>query len=147
MKEFVVFGGGTGMSSILKGIKNIPDINISAIVTVADDGGSTALMRKEFNIPAIGDIRQILTSLSPNEDLLKQLIQYRFLTSNKVKKSIFNNQSLGNIIISALIQIEKNFYKGIESLSEILNVKGSIYPITDYPHIKLQATYTDGTKK
>ncbi len=146
MKEVVVFGGGTGMSSVLKGLKNIPGINLSAIVTVADDGGSTALMRKEFNIPAIGDIRQILTSLSPNEDLLKQLIQYRF-SNIAVKRSVFNNQSLGNIIISALIKINGDFYKGIETLSEILNIKGSIHPITDYPHARLQAVYSDGTKK
>ncbi|WP_033160066.1 gluconeogenesis factor YvcK family protein [Mycoplasmoides alvi] len=145
MKEVVVLGGGSGMSSILRGMKNIPNINISAIVTVADDGGSTALMRREFNIPAVGDLRQILIALSSTEDILKDLMEYRFHNKN-IKKSVFHNQSLGNIIISSLININNDFYKGIETLSKVLKIKGSIYPLTDYPKVRLQAVYTDGTK-
>ena len=145
MKNVVVMGGGSGMSSLLKGLKRIDTINLSAIVTVADDGGSTAQMRKEFKIPAVGDLRQIIVALSSHETILNELMKYRFDSSN-YKKAIFNQHSLGNLIISALIKIKGGFYEGIETLSDVFNVKGKIHPIAKNPHIKLLATYTDGTK-
>ncbi len=128
-KKIVVIGGGTGLSTLLSGIKNIHDIELSAIVTVFDNGSSTGVLRREFKIPAVGDIRQVITALSTNENhhILNSLMAYRFQNKN----SNLDNHSLGNLIIAALIDIQKDFKKGIESLSTALNIVGKIIPITD----------------
>lgn len=143
MKNIVFFGGGTGLSSILKGIKEIQDINISAIVTVADSGGSTGILRKEYNVPALGDIRQVLISLSNKEDFLNQLMKYRF-EKNPDAISL-KDHSLGNLIIYSFIDIKNSFYDGIHYLSEIFKITGEIIPVTDYAKCELRAFYTDGT--
>lgn len=143
MKNIVFFGGGTGLSSILKGIKEIPDINISAIVTVADSGGSTGILRKEYNVPALGDIRQVLIALSNKEEFLNQLMKYRF---EKTPDAIsLKDHSLGNLIIYSFIDIKNSFYDGIHYLSEIFKITGEIIPVTDYAKCELRAYYTDGT--
>lgn len=145
MKEVVILGGGSGLSAILKGIKEIPGINLSVIVSVADDGGSTKVIRKEFNVPAVGDLRQVIISLSSSEHILKDLMNYRFNSKNN-KNSTLHNHSLGNLIILALIKISGSFYNGIQMISDVLKVNGSIYPISNNSNIKLEAEYTDGTK-
>ncbi|MEG1638128.1 MAG: 2-phospho-L-lactate transferase CofD family protein, partial [Erysipelotrichaceae bacterium] len=78
MKNVVIIGGGTGLSVILRGVKQLEDIKISAIVTVADDGGSTGRLRRKFHIPAMGDIRNVMCALAESETLLSSLMNYRF---------------------------------------------------------------------
>lgn len=141
MKNVVVIGGGTGLSSLLKGLKDIKDIKLSAIVTVADDGGSTGRIRKEFKIPAVGDLRQVIISLSANESIIEKIMRYRF--DNKDSQSL-HGHSLGNLILTALIDIENDFYLGIEKAGDILNLKGEVYPISN-SQLTLKAIYTDNS--
>ena len=96
MKKVVVLGGGTGLSVLLRGLKLFP-LDITAIVSVADDGSSTGKLRQEFNIPAVGDLRNVLVSLSEVEPLVEQLLQYRFHTSSDL-----NNHAMGNLLLTAL---------------------------------------------
>lgn len=142
-KNVVVLGGGTGLSSLLKGLKKIDNINLSAIVTVADDGGSTGVLRREFNLPAVGDLRKVILSLSSseNETLLEKIMDYRFL-----KKSTFlENHSLGNIILTALIEIENDFYLGVEKTKDLFHLKGEVIPVSNDYKMTLKAHYTDGS--
>lgn len=141
MKNVVVFGGGHGLSTILKGIKNIEDINISAIVTVADDGGSTGRIREFYNIPAMGDIRNVLVALSDDESLFSELMDYRFEGDDN--KDIVGH-SLGNIILTALTQMSGSFISSIETASRLLKVKGRIIPSSLEP-LTLYARMDDDT--
>jgi len=127
MKNVVVIGGGHGLATILKGIKYIDDINIFAIVTVADDGGSTGRLRERYHMPAVGDIRNVLMSLSQSEEIIDELMNYRFEGSDNLD---VGGHSLGNLILTALIQISGSFSKGIDTLANMLNVKGKIIPST-----------------
>ncbi len=127
--KIVVIGGGTGLSILLSGIKEINNIELSAIVTVFDNGSSTGVLRREFSIPAVGDIRQVISALSTNKNILSSLMTYRF----KNKNSNLDNHSLGNLIITALIDIQQDFKSGIEALSTALNIVGKIIPVTDKP--------------
>lgn len=141
MKNVVIIGGGTGISSVLEGIKEIENINLKVIVAVSDSGGSTGDIRKEYNIPAIGDIRKVASTLSENKEIFDLIMNYRFKTPDK--NSTLNNHSLGNLFITALIETEKDFYSGIKNLSKILKIKGEIIPVTDYPNLTLKAIYED----
>ncbi len=143
MKNIVIIGGGTGTTPLIKGIKDINDINLSVIVTVADSGGSTGRIRDEYNLPAMGDIRQVLIALSKNEDILMELVKYRFKESNKTGS--LNSHSLGNLIITAMVDIKHDFYTGIKYLSNVFKIKGEIVPLTDNANVQLCATYSDGT--
>lgn len=125
MKKVVVLGGGTGLSVLLKGLKEFP-VDITAIVTVSDDGRSTGRLRSEFNTPAVGDLRNVLASLSKEEPLVEELLQYRFQTSSDL-----NNHALGNLLLTALYNITGNLTKSMESLGRILNIKGRILPLTE----------------
>jgi len=127
MRNIVVIGGGHGLSTILRGIKNIDDVSISAIVTVADDGGSTGRLRSRYNIPAVGDIRNVLMSLCDTDEIMENLMNYRFEGDDDLDVS---GHSLGNLILAALISISGSFEKGINTLSDILKVKGKIIPST-----------------
>jgi uncharacterized cofD-like protein len=125
MKKVVILGGGTGMSTLLKGLKYFP-IDITAIVSVCDDGSSTGRLRKEFKKPAMGDIRKVLISLSETEPLIEQLLNYRFETTSDL-----NGHTIGNLLLTALSNITGNMSDGIESLSKILNLKGKVLPLTE----------------
>ncbi len=143
MCKVVVIGGGTGLSSVIKGLKNVAGISeLSAIVTVSDNGGSTRELRYSYNIPAVGDLRQVVVALSKNESTIEEVFKYRF--GDQIPG--LNNHSLGNLIMSALIDIEQDFYKGIERLSDIFELEGNLLPITDHSSIELCAKYTDGTE-
>lgn len=145
-KKVVVLGGGHGQSAILRGIKHIPDIDITAVVTVADDGGSTGRLRQFFNIPAMGDIRGVLIALAESETLLGTLMDYRFETSVDIdnpEQDVLGH-NLGNLILVALTESCGNFVEGIEILSKVLNVKGNIVPSTSQV-ITLFAIMEDGT--
>lgn len=140
MKNVVVIGGGTGQSVILKGIKNIPNINITTIVTVADDGGSTGRLRQQMNIPALGDIRNVMCALAKEETLFTHLMEYRFLDD----KEEIGGHNLGNLILAALTETEGGFTNAISEISKVLNVKGTIIPSTNQV-ITLFAKMKDGT--
>ena len=124
-KKVVVLGGGTGMSTLLKGLKLFP-IDITAVVSVSDDGKSTGRLRKEFNTVAVGDIRRVLTSLSETEPLIEELMNYRFETTSDL-----NGHAVGNLILTALANITGNLSDGIESLSKVFNLKGKVLPLTE----------------
>jgi len=125
MKKVVVLGGGTGLSTLLRGLKLFP-IDITAIVTVADDGSSSGILRKEFDMPAVGDLRNVLVSLSYVEPMVEQLLQYRFKTSSDL-----NNHPLGNLMLAALFNITGDLTDSLEALSKVLNIKGRVLPFTE----------------
>ena len=124
-KKVVVFGGGTGMSYLLRGLKQYP-LDITAVVSVCDDGGSTGKLRDEFNILAPGDIRKVIEALSDNENELSNLLNYRFESNGNL-----NNHSLGNLIILAEMKLQGSAQKAIDSLSKILKLKGKVLPFTE----------------
>ena len=137
MKNVVVIGGGTGLSTLLRGLKLFP-LNITAIVTVADDGSSTGRLRKEFDIPAVGDLRNVLASLSSDEPLVEELLQYRFNTYSDLDK-----HAIGNLLLTAMYNITGSLTTSMDSLSKIFNVKGRVLPVTEDKAI-LVAKTTDG---
>ena len=122
--RIVVIGGGTGLSSILRGLKEYSR-NITAVVTVADDGGSSGLIRKNIGILPPGDIRNCLAALSNDEELITQLFQYRFAASTGLK-----GHSLGNLLISALAEITGSFEEAIAETAKVLAVQGQVLPST-----------------
>ena len=124
-KKVVVLGGGTGLSTLLRGLKQFP-IDITAIVAVSDDGRSTGKLRQEFNVPAVGDVRQVIVALSETEPLVQDLLNYRFKTNSDL-----NDHALGNLLLTALINVAGNMSTGIESLGKILNLKGKVLPLTE----------------
>lgn len=134
MKKVVVLGGGTGLSVLLKGLKNFP-LDITAIVTVADDGSSSGKLREEFDINAVGDLRSVLVSLSEVEPLIEELLQYRFHTTSSL-----NNHPIGNLLLTALFNITGSLTKSLTSLSKIFNIKGKILPFTEDKSILLAHT-------
>ena len=139
--KIVVFGGGKGQSAILRGLKQNDELELSAIVTVADDGGSTGRLREEFNVPAMGDIRNVMLSLAESETMLSKIMNYRFSSE---KKSSLDGHNLGNLIFTALAETSGDFMEAITLLSEVLNVKGTIIPSTT-DIITLCARMSDGT--
>jgi len=138
MKKVVVLGGGTGMSNLLRGLKQYP-LDITAIVTVCDDGKSTGILREEFNIPAVGDIRRVLVALSETEPLVMDLFNYRFNTSSDL-----DGHTVGNLLLTAASEIRGNLSDGIEALSKVMNLKGKVVPLTE-DNVVLMADMEDGT--
>ena len=136
-KKVVVLGGGTGMSSLLRGLKQFP-FDITAVVSVCDDGASTGRLRKEFNIPAVGDIRKVLISLSETEPLFEKLLDYRFSTTSDL-----DGHAVGNLLLTAMANISGNMSDGIESIGKILNLKGNVLPLTE-DNVTLIAKMKDG---
>lgn len=124
-KNVVVLGGGTGQSVLLKGLKLFP-FNISAVVSVADDGKSTGKLRQEFNIPAVGDVRRVLIALSETEDIVEKLVNYRFHTTSDL-----DGHTIGNILLAALIDICGDLSTGVKQISKTLKLKGKVLPLTD----------------
>jgi len=137
-KKVVVLGGGTGMSSLLKGLKEFP-IDITAVVSVCDDGKSTGRLRKEFNIPAVGDIRKVLVSLAETEPLVEQLLNYRFKTTSDL-----DGHTIGNLLLTAMGNMTGNMSDGIEAIGKILNLKGRILPLTE-DNVILVGKMSDGS--
>lgn len=134
----VVIGGGTGMPVLLRGLKSLP-IHLTALVTVADDGGSTGRLRSEMAIPAPGDIRNVIAALSDAEPMLVELFQHRFVKGNGL-----SGHSMGNLLLAAMTSVTGDFYTGIKEISRVLNVKGKIYPISN-ESMSLHAEMEDGT--
>ena len=141
-KHIVVIGGGHGQSAICRGIKNIPDVDISAIVTVADDGGSTGRLRRRFHIPAMGDIRNAMISLAESETLMTDIMNYRFDDPDGSETDI-SGHNLGNLILTALTQQTGSFMEAVSEIQKVLNVRGKIIPATSQV-ITLLAEMEDG---
>ena len=120
MKNVVVLGGGTGLSVLLRGLKLFP-INITAVVSVADDGASTGRLREEFDIPAVGDLRNVLVSLSEVEPIVSDLLQYRFDTYSDLDK-----HAMGNLLLTAMYNITGSLTESLDSLSKIFNKSLSV---------------------
>ncbi len=135
--KIVAFGGGTGLSTLLKGLKAFPDVDITAIVTVMDDGGSSGIIREELGVLPPGDIRNNIVALAEDESLMAQIMAYRFKDGER-----FKDQSLGNLIIAALTKISGSFPTAIESISSILAIKGRVLPVTE-ASVKLIAEFED----
>ena len=136
-KKVVVLGGGTGLSTLLRGLKNFP-LEITAVVSVSDDGKSTGRLRKEFNIPAVGDIRRVLVSLSETEPLVENVLNYRFTTNSEL-----NGHTVGNLLLTAITNITGNLSDGIEAIGSVLNLKGKVLPLTE-DNVTLMGKMEDG---
>ncbi len=122
-KKIVTIGGGTGSFTLLSGLKKYP-VDISAIVSMADDGGSTGVLRDELGVLPPGDVRQCLVALSESSQTLRELINYRFEDGG------LKGHNFGNLLLSALEKIHGSFSKGVEEAIRILNVKGQVIPVT-----------------
>src|SRR5271170_6783837 len=148
----VAIGGGTGLSTLLKGLKRYvmtpalatsgqPTIReLSGVVTVSDDGGSSGRLRKEFNMLPPGDVRNCIVALSEDEALLSRLFQFLFQ-----KGSELEGHSFGNLFLAALTSITGDFAEAVRLSSEILLTRGHIYPAT-MSSVELEASFEDGTK-
>ena len=131
-KNIVIIGGGTGNSVLLKEFKKHTD-NISAIVTVFDDGGSTGKLRRDLGILAVGDIRNCITALAEDESTMTKLMEYRF-TKGALKK-----HSFGNLFLAALNEISESFPKAIKDISDVLAIKGEVVAVTKNDNVTLCA--------
>lgn len=137
-RKVVVLGGGTGLSTLLRGLKNFP-LNITAVVSVSDDGKSTGRLRKEFNIPAVGDVRRVLVSLAEIEPLVEKVLNYRFNTNSEL-----NGHTVGNLLLTAITNITGNMSDGIEAIGSVLNLKGKVLPLTE-DNVTLMGKMEDGS--
>lgn len=138
MKKVVVIGGGTGSFTVLSGLKDAYDL--SAIVTMADDGGSTGVLREEFGILPPGDVRRALVALSASDNkMLSELFNFRF-----EEKSSLKGHSLGNLLLTALARITGDWREALREAVTILNVKGEVIPVT-LDKTKLHAELENGT--
>ena len=125
MKKIVTLGGGTGNFSVLKGLKNY-GVDISAIVSMADDGGSTGILRDELGVLPPGDVRQCLVALSDSSRLMRSLMNYRFENGG------LEGHSFGNLLLSALEKVTGSFEKAVEEAGKILFIKGKVIPVTTH---------------
>lgn len=125
LKNIVTVGGGTGSYTILSGLKNLKNVSLSALVSMADDGGSTGVLRDELGVLPAGDVRQCLVALSEHSDIVRNLMNYRF------SGGTLKGHNFGNIFLAALEKVTGDFVRGVEVASEILKVKGSVVPVTN----------------
>ncbi|MBR2525925.1 YvcK family protein [bacterium] len=136
--KIVAVGGGTGLSMLLKGIKKITN-NITAVVTVGDDGGSSGRLREEMGVLPPGDIRNCIAALADDEDLVTTLFQYRFKSGEGLE-----GHSFGNLFITALCAITGNMVSAIQASSNVLSIRGRVLPST-LDDMRLAAEFEDGT--
>ena len=125
MKKIVIFGGGSGLSQLLKGIKLFP-IDITAVVSVFDNGKSTGMLRKEMHIPAVGDISKVMLSMADTTKDVQELMNYRF-----VKSKTLGMHSVKNLLLTALLDLKGSFADAIPVMEKLLDVKGTVIPITE----------------
>ena len=138
MKKVVTIGGGTGSYVVLSGLKYFPEAEITALVSMADDGGSTGVLRDELGVLPPGDVRQCLVALSEHGDILRKVMNYRF------SEGSLAGHSFGNIFLAALEKVSGNFVQGVEIASEILKIRGRVVPVTNHK-AELVVTLHDGT--
>ncbi len=125
MKKIVVFGGGTGISCLLSGLKLFP-VDVTAVITVSDNGSSTGVLKKELDIPAVGDVGKVLLSMANVDDDFVTLLRYRFS-----KEGSLYNHPVRNVLLAALIDIKGNLTEATRYMARLLNVHGTILPLTE----------------
>lgn len=136
-KKVVILGGGTGSSRILMCLKDLP-LDITAVITVSDNGHSTGTLRKEFTVPAMGDIRKVLSNLSTLPDEVKKVMEYRLSTYSDL-----NNHAIGNLILIAYLKTTGSMQTSIQRLSELLQVKHTVLPLSE-DNLTLMGKAIDG---
>ena len=136
----VAIGGGTGLSTMLRGLKNHTK-NLTAIVTVADDGGGSGMLRQDLGMPPPGDIRHCMEALANAEPLMQQLLTYRFPAGS----GNLTGQSFGNLILAALNGISGSFDEAVAKMSQVLAITGRVLPVTT-ANVTLEATFENGTR-
>lgn len=136
--KVVVIGGGTGLSTLLHGLKQYTT-NITAIVTVADDGGSSGRLRQEFDMIPPGDIRNCLVALADTEPLMQRLFQYRF-----AEDSVLKGHNFGNLFLTAMTKITGDFERAVQASSKVLAIRGHVVPSTN-AKVRLVAEHEDGS--
>lgn len=134
----VAVGGGHGLSAILRGLKNITD-DLTAIVTVADDGGGSGTLREELGMPPPGDIRSCMEALADEESLMRKLLSYRY------PEGRLAGQAFGNLLLAALDGIAPSFDQAVAQMSQVLAIHGTILPVTN-EDIQLEAVFENGTR-
>src|SRR5581483_8416711 len=141
--RIVSIGGGTGLSTLLSGLKRYAaepkEADLAAVVTVTDDGGSSGRLRRDFDVLPPGDIRNCMVALSQDEALLSRLFNYRFSGGHGLK-----GHSFGNLFLTAMTHLTGDFSQAVKLSSEVLAVRGRIYPSTE-ANVRLQATLVGGT--
>ena len=136
-KRVVVLGGGTGTSTLLRGLKYFP-VDITAVITVSDNGSSTGRLRKEFSTPAVGDIRKVLSNLSTLPDEIRDVMEYRLSATGEL-----NGHALGNLVLTSLIKETGSLKTSIEYLSKLLSVKHKVLPLSE-DYLTLMGETEDG---
>ena len=139
MKKIFIFGGGSGLSQLLKGIKLFP-VEITAVVSVADNGGSTGLLRRELKIPAVGDITKVMLSMADTNQDVIDLMNYRF-----TKSKTLGIHSVKNLLLIALMDLKGSFANAMPVMEKILDVKGNVLPLTE-DNVNLVGITTNGKK-
>ena len=135
----MVIGGGTGLSVLLRGLKEYSS-NITAIVTVGDDGGSSGRIREEFGMVPVGDVRNCIVALSDREELMEQIFDYRFKQGEGL-----DGHSLGNLLLVAMSHLTGSFHDAVTDINEVLHIRGRVLPVTAEP-ITLKAILDDDTE-
>lgn len=138
-RKIVCIGGGTGLFGMLMGLKKIPNVLLSSIVAMTDDGGSTGKLRESFGILPAGDVRQNLVALANVPILMSEVLQHRF----KAGGEAFKGHNLGNLFLTALYEIKGSMKEGVKCFGDILNIQGIVVPVTD-TYVKLNARIEDG---
>ena len=139
-KKVVVLGGGTGISFLLRGLKDFP-VDITAVITVSDNGRSTGKLREEFHTPAVGDIRKVITYLSQTDEPIKDMMSYRFKTSSDL-----DGHAVGNLILTAMLDITGSLKDSITYLSKLLDVRHKVLPISEDSDLTLCGLDEDGNE-
>ena len=146
--RIVAIGGGTGLSMLLRGLKEHSS-NLTAVVTVADDGGSSGKLRQQFGVPAVGDIRNCIVALADAEPIMAELLQYRFpeseLTGSAADTATLGGHAVGNLLIAALTAIQGgDFEEGVRQMNHVLAVRGQVLPVSPTPLV-LHGRLADGS--
>ncbi len=136
--KIVAIGGGTGLSTMLRGLKRYTK-NLTAIVTVADDGGGSGVLRRDMGMPPPGDIRHCMESLANVEPIMQKLLTYRF------QDGALSGQSFGNLILAALNGVTGSFEEAVEQMSQVLAITGRVIPVTS-ANVQLEAVFENGTQ-
>ena len=134
--RIVAIGGGTGLSTMLRGLKNYTR-NLTAVVTVADDGGGSGMLRRDMGMPPPGDIRHCMESLANVEPIMQRLLTYRFT------EGALAGQSFGNLILAALNGVTGSFEEAVSQMSQVLAITGQVVPVTS-ADVQLEAIFENG---
>jgi uncharacterized cofD-like protein len=137
MKKIVVIGGGTGSFTVLRGLKR-HNAELCAIVSMADDGGSTGILRDELGVLPPGDIRQCLVALSDSSRLMRSLMNYRF------SEGSLSGHNFGNLLLCAMEKVTGSFEKAVEEVGKVLKINGKVIPVTT-TNVRLHMELADGT--